>query len=268
MKCMNYLFLTLSFVLTMLSSCKKNKNLKPGETDDLQPAKPQRYVPVKFETATYHMHLNYQDNTTLLTSITDSNGDKILITYTKDQQLFKLEKYQKEKRFNVVYYGQPDEDRNSVAQVFDYDEILKTFTPAGSYHLLYNPENRISYINYYDERLNRTAILHYVYHGSGNLAEMNITGHPGSAETFQYTFDQKSGICQHISFLQLIALETDQWFFHCSLNNLLKSTAQKSTPKETSFSYEYHKNGYPSKMKVKDDEGIQVIEITYKQLSP
>ena len=93
----------LSTVIVFLS-CKKGKNIKTTENPPSPTAETYIYVPVKFETPSAAVLLKYKENTAQLIEITDTDGNRTVITYATDEQLFKLEKYKNTTLLHVVYY--------------------------------------------------------------------------------------------------------------------------------------------------------------------
>lgn len=265
MKRLKSTHLLMLFVLPMVFACKKSKNLKIDETPPPKPMNTHIYVPVRFETAGSGLVLKYKDLTSLLSEISDANGNKTVITYTQEQHPFKLEKYRNGKLFYVVYYEQPDKKTTSKARAFGYD-VMGVFTPVNSYTLIHNDQQKIRQLDYYDLNIKLTNTYSMLYTTSGNLSEMNATEHPGSTTMTTYTFDQQKGVSRYISHSELLAFESEHWFFLCPGNNILNVMNEKMPQKNMSVKYEYNENGYPSTAIITSNGRTQNIKITYKQL--
>jgi hypothetical protein len=268
MKRLRYsIFLILSVIMG-LASCKKSKKLIPDKIPDPKPTETGKFIPIKFEASDFTLNLKYKENTSLLTEITDSEANKTIITYTKELDLYKLEKYNNDRLFYIVYYQQVDQNPTSKALIFDYDDLLNRYNPRGFYSISYNEQQKIAAINYYNNSNGLIAANVMSYGASKNLSAMNITDYPGSTTTTKYTFDQKQGICSNVTNSELLAPELEYWFFLGASNNILSTMDQQSPKENTSFNYEYNENGYPSTVKITSDEATKNINITYKRLDP
>lgn len=254
-------------VLICLASCKKSKKLSPEIIDPPQPHETRLCIPVKLETTDFTLNLKYNENTALLTEITDNDNNKIVFTYNGGKDLFKVEKYRNKALFYIVYYEWSDQKVISKALTFDYDPILSRYTPRGSYTISYNQQQKISVVNNYDhnDHLIETTALSYT--ASMNLAEVITTKYPSAAIVNKYTFDKKNGICSQMINSELLAYELPYWFFMCANNNILSKINQQSPKENINFTYEYNENGYPSTVKFSKNNVPQNMKITYKLLN-
>lgn len=263
---MKYVFFVILSAFFAFSSCKKANNHSGTEADLPSEEKKYAYLPIKFEMATSLLTLTYKGNTTLLSEIADDQGHKTVISYTGEQRLLKLEKFNDEKLFYVVYYESSDKKTIGAAQTFDYNPVNMRYTPLSSYHLFYDKQQQIRTINYYEKNINLTKTLELSYSTSGNLSERTTTPVSGIRSILKYTFDQQRGICNQISHLGLLAFEAEHWFFLCTFNNIIDSTDQASPSEAINFKYEYNENGYPSMVTIHKNGQYQNIRITYKRI--
>lgn len=266
MNSLKYMHFLMFSVLVILASCKKTKNVKINESPPPPPVETHTYVPVKFETPGYRLVLKYKDKSSLLSEIADANGNKTVITYTQEQHPFKLERYKNDKLFYIVYYEQPDKKLTSKAKIFDFNAATGGFTPLSSYTLMRNEQQKISKLEYYNTRNKLTDTYTFLYSASGNLQEMNATPHPGHATITTFTFDQGKGISSYIQHNELLAFESDEWFFFCSGNNILNIQHQKTPQDDINFKYDYNENGYPSNVIITSNGNAQTFQITYARL--
>lgn len=263
LKCRQLIILS-TFIVFL--SCKKGKNIKTTENPPSPTAETYTYVPVKFETHSAAVLLKYKENTAQLIEITDTDGNRTAITYTTDEQLFKLEKYKNTTLLHVVYYEQPDKKTTSKAQTFKYDPLTRNFTPLNSYSLTYNEQQKINTIAYYDKNVNLTNTYNLGYAASGNLAKITETSPSGASNLTSYLFDEKRGISSHINYSGLFTFESEHWFLFCSVNNILSITDQKSPQENVNFKYAYNENGYPSTVMITKTGNTQNVKITYQQV--
>lgn len=268
MKRLRYsIFLILSVIIS-LTSCKKSTKLIPDKIPDPKPTETGKFIPVKFEADDFTLVLKYKEHTALLTEISDSDDNKMVITYTTEQDLYKLEKYSNGRLFYIVYYQRVDRNPTSKALLFDYNDLLNRYNPHGFYTITYNEQQKISEVNYYDNSNVLIAKNALSYAASKNPSEMTTSEYPGSTTTTKYTFDNGKGICNNVVNSELLASELAYWFFLCTNNNMLSTSDQQSPQENISFNYEYNENGYPSIVKITSDEGTKNIKITYKRLDP
>jgi hypothetical protein len=264
-------FLTLVILLLTLS-CKKHKPLAEPQLPDLPEEKQfaHIYIPVKLEAIGLTLNLKYKENTTLLTEIGSTDGNKTIISYTSKLQLSKLEKYQNDKLYYTAYYEINDRQQVQRANQFKHDPIFNSFTPVGFYTLAYNDQQQVTEVKYYNSSATANFVKSYTrsYHPSQNLASATLLIYPNQTNLLNYSFDSKKGIVSHIAQSTLFALESEHWFLLSALNNILSYSNQTTTIQNTSFDYEYNEAGYPSKMTTTTNKNVQIFKITYKELQP
>ncbi|WEK20558.1 MAG: hypothetical protein P0Y49_05330 [Candidatus Pedobacter colombiensis] len=264
----HYRFVPLIALLLVLA-CKKNRTSKIEIPEPEPPHVTKTLIPIKFEATGLTINLKYKENTPLLTEISDAAGAKTLFTYTSDQYLSKIEKYNNGKLFYVGYYQKKDDEKMiSKVVLFNYDDLKNNYTPKGFYTLTYNLLQQLSTIQYYNNANNLIDTRSQFYTTAKNLSEVDMIDNSGSINVNTYTFDQKKGIASNMDHAQLFALESEHWFLICSGNNLLSYRNQKSPLENTDFSYEYNGDGYPSKMTITKNKNTQQIKITYKSIEP
>jgi len=253
------------FALLLVLACKKSRNAKIEIPEPEPPTITKTFVPIKLEAAGLIINLKYKENTTLLTEISEGGGStKTVITYNATSYPLALEKYKSSKLFYKVNYKMEDKKVINKVLIFDYKDLLHTYTPRGYYTISYNDLQQPSGINYYS---NSDYLIDTQSHiTSGNLSTVTTTNDSGFTNVHTYTFDQKKGIASNISYAQIFAIESEHWFLSYYLNNLLNYRNQKSPLENTDFSYEYNTDGYPSKMIISKDKNTQSIKITYKSI--
>ncbi|SDJ90964.1 hypothetical protein SAMN04487898_10527 [Pedobacter sp. ok626] len=253
------------FALLFVLACKKSRNTKIEIPEPEPPVIIKTLVPIKLEAAGLIINLKYKENTTLLTEISEGEGStKTVITYNAAQYPIALEKYKSSKLFYKVNYRLEDKKVINKVLIFDYKELLHTYTPRGYYTISYNDLQQLSSLHYYNNSDNLIEAQSYIK--SGNLSTVTTTNDSGFTNIHTYTFDQKKGIASSISYAQLFTIESEHWFLSYYLNNLLNYRNQKSPSENTDFSYEYNTDGYPSKMMISKDKNTQSIKITYKSI--
>lgn len=253
------------FALLLVLACKKNRNTKIEIPEPEPPVITKTFVPTKLEASGLIINLKYKENTTLLTEISEEVGStKTVITYNAAQYPLALEKYQNSKLFYKVNYKMEDKKVINKVLIFDYKDLLHTYTPRGYYSISYNDLEQLNSINYYNNSDYLIDAQSYIK--SGNLSTVTTTNESGFTNVHTYTFDHKKGIASNISYALLFAIESEHWFLSYYLNNLLNYRNQKSPSENTDFSYEYNADGYPSKMMISKDKNTQSIKITYKSI--
>lgn len=252
----------------LLPACKKNKAVAENPAPEEKRAD-QLFVPVKLETTGLTITLKYKENTSLISLIEDSNGNRITIAYNSKLQLSILKKYRNNKLYYAAYYENSGEKLAQRVNQFEHDPVADSFTPIGFYTLAYNEYGQVSEIRYYNSSGTGNPIKtsNWTYSPLQSRATQTLTIYPNQTNLLNYTFDNKKGIASHISESQWIALETEYPFLRGSVNNILSYSNQKMPAENTSCTYEYDTAGYPSKMTINSNKNTQQLKITYKALA-
>lgn len=259
-------YLSLISMFLLIQACKKNKTKKEDPSQEKPDAK--IFVPIKFETGKLTIDLRYKENSNLLTEIKSSDGNRIAIAYSNDQQPAKLEKFKNDELYYVVFYEKDNRQMITRATLFDYDDLSGSYTPSGFYSLGYNDNKQAVEVKYHNVQNQPDRLYSRSYHSSGNLDNVAVRNFPDLTTTLNYAFDDKKGIVSNVSHSWLFALESEHWFLSCAINNLLGYSNAKMPAEQTSFSYEYNEEAYPSKMQVTRNKTVQNINISYKEILP
>lgn len=257
----------LLFTALLLPACKKHKATTESPVPE-EKQTDQLFVPVKLETTGLTIILKYKENTARLSSIEDTDGNKINIAYNNKLQLSMLEKYRNNELYYAAYYESNTEKLVQRVNQFEHDPIFNSFTPIGFYTFAYNDHRQLTELKYYNSSStnNLIKICSRAYSSSQNLSAHTSTIYPNQTNLLNYTFDNNKGIVSHISESQWFALEMDYPFLLSSINNILSYSNQKVPGENTSFSYEYNADGYPSKMTITSNKKKQDLKITYRAL--
>lgn len=253
----------LSLLFFTQSSCKKIDPSKDKSTDP--PANEGKlFLPVKLEAGKRQILLKYTDKTALLLSVEESNGYKEVFSYDKRNRISGLEIYEKEQLIRSSDYFYDAEGRiNSINQ---FKITGPVYTPTGHQILNRQPDGKISKVTGFDIQDKVIQYTTYAYDTGGKLSNMTIEGPSLKKESISFSYDQKPGICTSVQNASLLFLESRFSFLFCSsVCNLINKTAA-GTDKALSYSYEYDKNNYPSKMVLKEGSLSSVFTLTYKTL--
>ncbi|WP_316810858.1 hypothetical protein [Pedobacter heparinus] len=251
----------------LLPACKKNKAASENPAPEEKRAD-QLFVPVKLETTGLAITLKYKENTALLNGIEDTEGNKIALAYNNKLQLSKLEKYRNNKLYYAAYYEYKEEKLAQRVNQFEHDPTFDSFTPIGFYTLAYNDYRQFTELKYYNSNStdNLTKACTRSYGPSQNLSAHTSTIYPNQTNLLSYNFDNKKGMASHIAESQYLALEMEYPFLLSSVNNILSYSNQQMPAENSSFTYEYSAEGYPSKMTISSNKKTQTFKITYKVL--
>lgn len=261
----NHLYFFMLFTLLFTLSCKKQKPLAKSPTPE-EKQLDQVFVPVKLESSSLVITLKYKENTAQLIAIESNDGYKIAISYNNKLQLSVLEKYRNNNLYYAAYYETNAQKLVQRANQFEHDPIFNSFTPIGFYTLDYNGQQRITGVKYYSSTDQLIRSYSLTYSSSQNLSANTVAIYPNQINQLNYSFDNKKGIASHIAESWLFAFEGKYWFLLSSVNNILSYSNQKTPTENSSFSYEYNTDGYPSKMTITGNKSTQVFKITYKTL--
>lgn len=249
-------------IVFLIPSCSKNKPNKEEKDEPIikEPIK-ELFLPIKLESGNLIITLKYKENSALISEVKTSDGYRFKIIY-KDGLPSQYDKYAGKKLIQSIYCIRvPDKD----LKVTFFDVDGQASTPTGFLLLKQNIQNQATAIQasgsghsfpYQDSE--------WHYSSSGNLSSITINDSPTKTASIKYTHDEQNGIFKNAQHSQLLFLVLDFPLFSADANNRL-SYSNTDTPSEnTSFTYQYDADGYPTQYTTTKSK--QTFKITYMKL--
>jgi len=249
-------------VVFLIPSCTKNRPNKEEKDEPIikEPIK-ELFLPIKLESDNLVITLKYNENSTHISEIKTSNGYRFKIIY-KDGLPSQYDKYVGKKLIQSIYCIRvPDMD----LKVTFFDVEGQASTPTGFLILKQNSQNQVTAIQasgsghtfpYKDSE--------WYYSLSGNLSSITINDSPTKIASIKYTHDEQNGIFKNAQHCQLLFLVIDFPLFSADANNRLSHSNTDTPSENTSFTYQYDADGYPTQFTITKSK--QTFKITYMKL--
>ncbi len=256
----------IAFFLISALSCKKHRSTEeqPVEKPETKQPEIKKYIPVKFESGSQVITFKYLDGTTLLSEMTNTNGQKDVLSYNANQQIVKYERYQNEEQTYLIDYL-----KNVDGLVIKANQFIVTphnYTSDGYLILTYNVQNQLISVKSYDNNNGLTVEKSKSYTPNGNPDKMTTTTTGSPDHVMTLTYDNKNGVFKYVYNAQLLAVTAQDNFFLSVFNNILSGTSNLSAQNNLNYSYTYNANDYPSRYTVSSGSLIKNYTITYKAL--
>jgi hypothetical protein len=227
------------------------------------PVEEKPLIPIKLELDKTVISFKYLQQTGNLTSIENSDGTMELYSYDANNQLNKYERFSNGEKTYAVYYIR-DKQGNVIQANQNKVEYSGTLlTPAGTYKIEYNTDNNVNKVTWYDNSGHILSESIRIYNASGAVLKSTTTGQ--NANVYNYTYDDKNAWCKQVNFSQILSIESMNSLFLSSVNNIRTSSEEAGTASETSYTYTYNPNNYPTSWVETDSKGAALTyKITYR----
>ncbi len=256
--------LGLILILLFLLSCKKK--LSPSAPEDpetpipVTPVAPKPtdpvsrpMIPLSLTAENLKIDLTYAANQNLLTEIRQSNGVREMITYNAQNQLKEYKRYLKDELLYHVYYVLNTDGLVTKAIQYTVSAGGKLLSPLGTYEISYNSRKEIERVDWYDFKNMLSKSKQYNYNEKLLLTSCETVIPKGGTQTYEY--DNNFGIFSQISYLNLISLENEAFYFKNIRANLEHISSKTSASDSLSFVLQYNPANYPSTIKQTDASG-------------
>lgn len=252
--------------------CKKNESplpnlIKGKEEQPKEPGQPEKpvkaiLIPTILSTKNLRIEFKYEGETNQLIEIIQSDGSSIKFFYRPNRSPISYEHYKGNKLQQEVNYMVDKEGKIYKILLFDSKSAS-----AGYYTITYDQEDRITQLKKYAANNLIIEEENMSYDLNGNLlSQAKIT--KNSTSTISTSYDTRSGIYQHIPYIQLLLLTQEHSKAIYSKNNPLISSYLPSSISACNYTYEYNTNDYPSNIQMSQGSNMETMKLTYKTFKP
>ena len=252
--CFKGFFRPLCLLLILVSSGCSKKNKPSPESPVEGGEKPQASVnilPIKLEQGQLQISFSYLRNSNLIASIIQSDGTTEKFTYTDKDVLKSYERYRKEELIYLVEYTVDPTGKSIHGAQHLIEAKGKVSSPLGYYDIRLNADNKVADVKWYNlnDKLQKTLLFNYSE--SGSISTMVNTS--PDVKPVSFIYDDKNGIFKNTLSCQFLLLENSQTLLYCLKANVIQQSGMTGP---IQFSYTYNKDGYPTTILSKDENGL------------